>query len=451
MSAGAGRRGSTKRLLIFSVCVLVFHVLTSLVQEAVFYLPGFHHTLLLTCAQALCVSCFAFVILYCSLPVASGSPWRRIVDARRVPLRTYFMIALANTLSVYLTNEASRLLSFTTQVVFKSGKLLVVWLMRYLAIELPALLRASRTPLKGAEGAVKGQRGRSHTGALSVVESSSGCVSVAIADSMAEGRMPSKVGSSPRRDCGGHVSKCEGAAAAAAAATTAGNKGDDVAVVVHGVAVMDHSQALKEVVSCTTVVVGIAVFTYAAADARTTKNTRTQEGWGPLVSGVTGILFALLCDALMYLGQEKYCFMKYGASHEEVQFHVFLFSSMIGFILLVLSGGFHDAVTFLGMNHMFIALLLACSLLSYSGTFFLLRIVSEFNSSTATLVTSIRKSLTVLCSYIVYPKPFGFLHIVGVSFVMGGIWQYEQARRARSTPVMRAMDDTVIAEEEACV
>ncbi|ESL08413.1 hypothetical protein TRSC58_03884 [Trypanosoma rangeli SC58] len=444
MSEASRQAGATSRLFVFSVCVLVFHVMTSLAQEAVFYLPGFHHTLLLTCAQASCVACFAFVTLYRSLPVSPMLAWRRLVDARRVPVRTYLMIALMNTISVYLSNESSRLLSFSTQVVFKSGKLLVVWLVRYIAIELPARLRAARTPRKGAKGGkVKGQQRHSPI-RVPLVDVPCGCASVNIADAAVEGRMLSKVISVPAHDRG-----CPSATCNVTATTVGGKNESDTGV--HGAALMDHSQALEEVASCIAVVVGLIVFTYATMDTRTTKGAKMQESWWWLISGVTGLLVALLCDALMYLGEEKYCFMRHNASHEEVQFYVFFFSAVIGFVLLVFSGDLRDAMEFVGRGRSFITLLLACSFSSYSGTFFLLRIVSEFNSSTATIVTSVRRSLTVLCSYIVYPKPFGFLHLVGITFVMGGVWQYEQARRRRSTLATRILDDAVLVEEEACV
>ncbi|ESS62927.1 hypothetical protein TCDM_09361 [Trypanosoma cruzi Dm28c] len=444
MSETQRQRGSTNRLLVLSICVLLFHVLTSLVQEAVFYIPGFHHTLLLTFSQALCVSCFAFVQLCRSLSVpSSSSPWRRIVDSRRVPLFTYFAISLMNTTSVYLTNEASRLLSFSTQVVFKSSKLLIVWLVRYVAIELPARLGMARKSLKCAEHGAKTYRRSSHTEALSA-EKQCGHVSVKVLDSMVEGRVSTKESPLGSADIGGHINNCD-----VAVNFSAGNNSNETTV--NGIVAMENTQIVKEVLSCIIVVVGLLIFTYATKETHKKKGSLKEEGWWPVISGVTGILLALLCDALIYLGEEKYCFMKHNASHEEVQFYIFLFSLINGFFSLALSGGFADAVEFVSMHHVFITLLLGCSFFSYSGTFFLLRIVSEYNSSTAAMVTSVRKMMTVLCSYIVYPKPFGFLHFVGVTFVMGGIWQYEEARRMRNKPAERNKADTVNKEDEVCV
>ncbi|KEG07136.1 solute carrier family member b3 [Trypanosoma grayi] len=454
MWASVARRGSSERLLAFSVCVLLFHVMNSIVQEAVFYIPGFHHTGLLTFAQALCVSLFASGQLYRSSPGASASPWRRLVEARRVPLRTYFMISLTNTLSVYLTNEASRLLSYSTQVVFKSSKLLFVWLVRYVAIELPARLEAMEAAAASSSVENHNNRDGPYTDksqdsdaaelhrcmALATgepIEKPSGSVAVHVCGPSNPVVMSTKGGAyfSPQS---------KGACAVASGNCNNNNSSRSLS---HG-AVTEHSKLVREVASCIAVVVGLIVFTYATTSTPHAKDTEVEESWWPVITGVAGIVVALLCDALMYLGEEKYCFMAHGASHDEVQFYVFLLSSMNGLVSLLLSGSIADSMHFASTHFEFIFLMFVCSLCNYGGTFFLLRIISEFNSSTATVVTSVRKMMTVLCSYVVYPKPFSVSHFIGVVLVMGGIWQYEEARKMHNTSAKMGKDDTVRDEDD---
>ncbi|KAH9593304.1 UAA transporter [Trypanosoma melophagium] len=434
MSEATMRRGSTQRLLVFALCVLLFHVSNSIVQEAIFYIPGFHHTVLLTFAQSLCVSLFAAFQLYRSSPVTSCSPWRRVVEARRVPLRTYFMISLMNTTSVYLTNEASRLLSYSTQVVFKSSKLLFVWFLRYVAIELPARFEATEVSISSETEEVEvlqqqkkqqqeqeqeqEKKLRTNPTKHDSPKISSGFVTVNVCLPKTIPRIPPQCGDLSLK--GKSIQNNE--------------MNNNFVIGRLSDADMINPKIIREAASCVTVVLGLILFTYATTSTRVSKGAGGQDqGWWPIFTGVAGIVVALVCDAFMYLGEEKYCFMAHNATHDEVQCYVLLLSTLNGLVSLILSGGVGESFFFVQSHPVFFLLLLLSSMCNYGGTFFLLRIISEFNSSTATVVTSVRKVITVLFSYVVYPKPFGVAHFTGVLLVVGGIWQYEEARTMPSS------------------
>lgn len=69
------------------------------------------------------------------------------------------------------------------------------------------------------------------------------------------------------------------------------------------------------------------------------------------------------------------------------------------------------------------------SVSSLIGTLCLLQIVADYNSIVAVLVTGVRKTLTILFSYLLYHRPFTFLHGLGLCGVMGGAAWFEICRR----------------------
>ncbi|GET85467.1 hypothetical protein, conserved [Leishmania tarentolae] len=57
------RRSTTRRLCALAAGVVVFHVLTSAVQERIFHLPGFTNLLLLSCGETFCTTVLAGLLL----------------------------------------------------------------------------------------------------------------------------------------------------------------------------------------------------------------------------------------------------------------------------------------------------------------------------------------------------------------------------------------------------
>lgn len=314
---------STARLAQLAAGVLVFHVMNSVLQEAVFQLEGFHHSLFLSFLQTACIALLALF------------DFIRTGEARKAPLKTYFFLSLFSTVSVILTNEASHLLNYPTQVIFKSSKLLFVMTMRFLII---------------GDGAAGAKRKKHH-------------------------------GSSHKR---------------------------------------------AEILACLLIVLGLVAFTYATSASKMKSGTPTETTI--VVMGIAAICVAMICDALLYIGEEKYCFSACQASNTEVILFCYAFATINSGTSLLASGQLMDSIDFAKLHPSFIAFVVAFSLCNFCGTNFLLKVVAEFNSNSAVIVTSVRKMFTVMCSYLIYPKPFGILHFCGLAMVTVGIFLHEKSR-----------------------
>lgn len=318
--------GTTKRLAQLAAGVLVFHVLNSILQEAVFHLPGFDHSLMLSFLQTGCIAAFALL------------DFKRSKEVRKTPLRTYFFLSLFSTVSVILTNEASHLLNYPTQVIFKSSKLLFVMSLRYLLI-----------PLQ------HGKHSRHH------------------------------------------------------------NK-------------ENHKRRTRnEALACFMIVGGLVAFTYATSASKMS-SSGSEAAFGTVVAGIAAICIALVCDALLYIGEEKYCFNAYQSSNTEVILFCYAFAMINTGASLLASGTLRSSIDFATERPIFLVYVVLFSLCNFFGTNFLLKVVSEFNSNSAVIVTSVRKMFTVLCSFLIYPKPFGLYHCAGLSLVSFGIYMHESSR-----------------------
>ena len=62
----------------------------------------------------------------------------------------------------------------------------------------------------------------------------------------------------------------------------------------------------------------------------------------------------------------------------------------------------------------------------YIGMYPLLQIVQTFDATQAQVVTSLRKAVTFVASFVLYPKPFTFMHFVGLLFSLAGAYYLEK-------------------------
>jgi adenosine 3'-phospho 5'-phosphosulfate transporter B3 len=311
----------TSKLMRLAVLVLVFHVGNSILQEAVFHLPGFKSAILMGTLQAACVAALAYV------------DFTRQGLSRRAPMTVYLFLSIFAAASTILTHEASRRVNYPTQVIFKSSKLLFVMALR--AVVMRGRLRTSKT----------------------------------------------------------------------------------------------------EIVSAVSIVFGLVAFTWATSSTKKLAASAGAESDSDFLVGVLAIIVAVCCDAMLYIGEEKFCFHQYNSSSTEVILYCNLLAVGYGGAAFALSGTVSMSMQFMMETPQFTGLIIAFSLCNFAGTTFLLQIVSDFGSSTAVVVTSTRKMATVLCSYVIYPKPFTTLHTVGLFGVAFGIWLHDHARKQEGTRV----------------
>lgn len=157
--------------------------------------------------------------------------------------------------------------------------------------------------------------------------------------------------------------------------------------------------------------VGLTLFTLA--DSKVSPNFS--------IIGVLMISCALLCDAVIGNVQEKY--MKiYGASNTEVV----LYSYGLGFVYLAfamtLSGGLFEGINFCSQVPSVYFYALLFSLSGYLGIQIVLTLVRTCGALVAVTVTTCRKAVTIILSFLFFAKPFTFQYVWSGLLIVLGIY-----------------------------
>ncbi|XP_023015703.1 adenosine 3'-phospho 5'-phosphosulfate transporter 2 isoform X1 [Leptinotarsa decemlineata] len=158
--------------------------------------------------------------------------------------------------------------------------------------------------------------------------------------------------------------------------------------------------------------VGLTTFILADSHVQPSFNTK----------GVIMISVALLCDAIIGNVQEK-SMKSYGAANAEVVLYSYSLGFVYIFCVMVISGDFAEGLHFFSQDpkrsygYTFIF-----SLTGYLGIQIVLTLVRRVGAFAAVTVTTCRKAVTIVISFIFFSKPFTFQYLWSGLLVLTGIY-----------------------------
>eukprot|EP00754_Rhynchopus_humris_P050661 Rhum_TRINITY_DN9093_c0_g1::Rhum_TRINITY_DN9093_c0_g1_i1::g.31456::m.31456/K15277/SLC35B3, PAPST2; solute carrier family 35 (adenosine 3'-phospho 5'-phosphosulfate transporter), member B3 len=170
-------------------------------------------------------------------------------------------------------------------------------------------------------------------------------------------------------------------------------------VIVVGLVVMTADEASPEVVGA------------AAAGAAVERSRRM---------GLVCITLSLLCDAAILIVEEGIVFGRHRAPTQEVILYVQVLAVVPSLLLLVGNGGMPEFVSFAAASPRFLLLSTGCGVCGYVGTKSVLSLVESFGGTVAALVTSLRKVVTIVLSFIFFPKVLTFQYATGAALILFG-------------------------------
>jgi adenosine 3'-phospho 5'-phosphosulfate transporter B3 len=184
--------------------------------------------------------------------------------------------------------------------------------------------------------------------------------------------------------------------------------------------------------------------------------------------GIVIVLLSLVGDSLHSNSQET-LLQDHKASIRETMVYSNLFSAMCCFIVCLLNGELVAALAFCRANPVVWVLIPAQALLQYLGVLCFVTSIQRFGVVLATTVTTVRKILTVLLSFFIYPKPFNQKYLFGIvlffaSFAIQYAVQSQQLQKGLgighrsgasssggAAPVATVDDDDDLLDDEAAV
>lgn len=177
---------------------------------------------------------------------------------------------------------------------------------------------------------------------------------------------------------------------------------------------------------------GAAALLVAGISLFTLGDVSSHPSFNPV--GIVLIMGALCIDAITSNFEEKVFFRVDNPSGQaEVLFFASLFGSVWSFASAYLAGEIGPAIAHSIANPMVTPSIMAFSVLGYASVTFVLSMIKFFGATEAEIVKSCRKVLSIIISFILFPKPLNWKYIAGFIVVTGSIvwtFQLKQAKMA---------------------
>jgi adenosine 3'-phospho 5'-phosphosulfate transporter B3 len=135
--------------------------------------------------------------------------------------------------------------------------------------------------------------------------------------------------------------------------------------------------------------------------------------------GISLVTFSVVADAFLPNIQERV--FENGASRTEVTFYTNSLSLVCMTLYMLFTGELAMAVAFTFLSQYNMLLMLMYTILAYVAIYYHMTLVQEFGGISAVLVGNVRKVISIVLSFLVFPKPFSWLYVAGGVLVFGGL------------------------------
>lgn len=167
--------------------------------------------------------------------------------------------------------------------------------------------------------------------------------------------------------------------------------------------------SLLEYVCASAACAGLVMF--AAADWTTSPTFR------PI--GLTLVSLSVVADAILPNAQESV--FKLGSSRLEVTLYTNIFTLSIMTLSTLLSGDLVQSLQMMVENRRLAMYFLVYTFIAYIAISFHMTVVKRYGGVAAVLVATGRKAMTLIVSFLIFPKQFTWLYPVGALLVLGSL------------------------------
>ena len=166
---------------------------------------------------------------------------------------------------------------------------------------------------------------------------------------------------------------------------------------------------LKEYCCALAICAGLVMF--AAAD------WQLSPSFHPV--GLTLVSLSVCADAILPNAQER--LFRLGSSRLEVTFFTNIFTLMVMTFTTLLSGDLIGIIQFARKTPRLQLYMVVYTFIAYIAISVHMTVVKRFGGVTAVLVATVRKAMTLVLSFIIFPKKFSWFYVLGAGLVLGGL------------------------------
>ncbi|XP_050539232.1 adenosine 3'-phospho 5'-phosphosulfate transporter 2 [Daktulosphaira vitifoliae] len=182
-----------------------------------------------------------------------------------------------------------------------------------------------------------------------------------------------------------------------------------IPVMIGGVLIQKKVYKIIDTVAALSMCIGLILFTLA--------DNKISPHFNFL--GVILISLALFCDALIGNFQEK-MMKKHNATNAEIVLYSYFIGFLYLFLILILSGELNEGTKFCIENPVIYIYIFFFSLSGFFGVQAVLALIRTCGALVAVTVTTCRKAVTIVVSFMLFSKPFTIQYVwAGLLIVIG--------------------------------
>jgi len=160
--------------------------------------------------------------------------------------------------------------------------------------------------------------------------------------------------------------------------------------------------------------------------------------------GLAFVTLSVCADAVLPNAQER--LFRMGSSRLEVTFYTNIFTLIAMTITTLLSGDLIGLIRFIQVSpdsNRLCNYLMVYTFVAYVAISFHMSVVRRFGGVSAVLLATGRKGMTLILSFIFFPKKFSWLYVIGALLVLGGLllsslYKIQQKKKNPSSPIKRS-------------
>jgi len=135
--------------------------------------------------------------------------------------------------------------------------------------------------------------------------------------------------------------------------------------------------------------------------------------------GLTLVSASVCADAILPNAQER--LFRLGSSRLEVTFFTNIFTLLVMTFTTLLSGDLIGIIQFASKTPILQLYMVVYTFIAYIAISVHMTVVKRFGGVTAVLVATVRKAMTLVLSFIIFPKKFSWFYVLGAGLVLGGL------------------------------
>eukprot|EP00558_Chaetoceros_sp_UNC1202_P009400 CAMPEP_0197246864 /NCGR_PEP_ID=MMETSP1429-20130617/23508_1 /TAXON_ID=49237 /ORGANISM="Chaetoceros sp., Strain UNC1202" /LENGTH=221 /DNA_ID=CAMNT_0042707631 /DNA_START=91 /DNA_END=756 /DNA_ORIENTATION=+ len=178
------------------------------------------------------------------------------------------------------------------------------------------------------------------------------------------------------------------------------------------IATIINRQVFKSVEYAAAMAISIGLVVFAAADWKLTPS------FNPI--GLVLVSLSVVADAILPNAQER--IFKVGASRLEVTLYTNFFTLVAMTATTLMSGDLIGVIKLaLTSDSNLVTYMVVYTCISYIAISSFMAIVKKYGGVTAVLLGTARKGMTLILSFVLFPKEFSWYYLLGAVLVLGGL------------------------------